>query len=338
MREDGQRGVRAATDIPCNMFVAEYESNLLTPDEARDRETRHSEEGEDMYMLEATYEGKKVIFDATYRYNSCGRFINHSKKRANLLLRNPIQVRGRLRIGFIAKRAIKAGEELFFNYNLESYSKIGLPEWFSRESGASVGRDGGVDVGGGSGVDVGGDKDGGVNVDGDGSMNVGGDGGVNVGGDGSMNVGGDGGVNVGGDGSMNVGGDGGVNVSGGGGVDVGGDGSMNVGGDGGVNVSGDGSINVGGDGGVNVSGGGGVDVGGDGSMNFDEDGSMNVGGGGGVDVGGDGGVDVAGNGDVGIPGGKGMFKVCMVPGCGVSVKRMWNHIYGSSHRAMSGQF
>ena len=103
----------------------------MTQDEAEEIEKRHETEGENLYMLQAAYEGKRVVFDATYRSNSLGRLINHSKKGANLLLRKPIEVRGKLRIGFIAKRDIQRNEELLFDYCLESYSRAELPAWYS---------------------------------------------------------------------------------------------------------------------------------------------------------------------------------------------------------------
>ena len=127
-----ERGVRTKTDIPINKFVAEYEANVLSADEAERRESRHSVEGEDIYMLEATYNSKRVVFDATYRFGSIARLINHSRRRANILLRQPIEIRGKLRIGFIAKRDIRSGEELLFDYDLASYSTSELPEWYKQ--------------------------------------------------------------------------------------------------------------------------------------------------------------------------------------------------------------
>ena len=126
-----QRGVRTKVAIPQNQFVAEYEANVLTEDEARAQEERYLKEGEDLYIIQAFYDGTKVVFDATYRTNSIGR---HSRKHANILLRKPIEVRSKLRIGFIAKRDIKANEELLFDYDLKSYCPSELPEWYLEKS------------------------------------------------------------------------------------------------------------------------------------------------------------------------------------------------------------
>ena len=110
--------------------MAEYEANVLTENEAKAQEERYLKEGEDLYITHASYDGTKVIFDATYRTNSMGRLTNHSKKHANILLRKPIEVRSKLRIGFIAKRDIKANEELLFDYDLKSYCSSELPDWY----------------------------------------------------------------------------------------------------------------------------------------------------------------------------------------------------------------
>ena len=129
-KPNGERGVKAGVDFPQNIFIAEYEGNILAPEMAEEREKRHETEKEDMYMLQACYNGKNIIFDATYRYNARARLINHSKKNANILLRKPIEIRGKLRIGFVAKRNISKGEELLYDYDLESYSRKELPSWY----------------------------------------------------------------------------------------------------------------------------------------------------------------------------------------------------------------
>ena len=77
-KDHKQRGVRTKIAIPQNKFVAEYEANVLTEDEAKAQEERYLKEGEDLYIMQASCDGTKVIFDATYQTNSMGRLINHS--------------------------------------------------------------------------------------------------------------------------------------------------------------------------------------------------------------------------------------------------------------------
>ena len=74
------------------------------------------------YCLDAQYEGTTYTFDATATINDPGRFINHGSKNVNLQLMKPIPIgegpKRRLRIGFVAKREISAGEQLFFDYGV----------------------------------------------------------------------------------------------------------------------------------------------------------------------------------------------------------------------------
>ncbi len=67
--------------------------------------------------IQATHNKKKLWFDARGRIGSLGRYINHAAKGANLLLRPPVYARGRLRIGFVAKKEIQPGEEVFWDYH-----------------------------------------------------------------------------------------------------------------------------------------------------------------------------------------------------------------------------
>ncbi len=56
------------------------------------------------------------FFDATKHFNAVGRYINHAYRGVNLLLKKPLKVRGKWRIGFVAKTWINAGVELFWDY------------------------------------------------------------------------------------------------------------------------------------------------------------------------------------------------------------------------------
>ena len=156
-REDGERGVRSKRPIHTNEFICEYEGNLLTESEAKQLEKKYMEEDDPIYMLQvrkkntteyqntcinngicstckiklllqAQYQQKVVVFDAFPRVDSVGRYINHSTK-PNINLMKPIEVRGRLRIGFVAKRHIEKGEELFWNYGFDRRNGE-FPPWY----------------------------------------------------------------------------------------------------------------------------------------------------------------------------------------------------------------
>ena len=78
------------------------------------------------YCLDAPYNGKVYTFDAAPKINHPGRYINHARHNANLLLKKPVwigtQTNGWLRIGLVAKCHILRGQELFFDYGIKDDS------------------------------------------------------------------------------------------------------------------------------------------------------------------------------------------------------------------------
>lgn len=68
------------------------------------------------YPLAFNLQTNVGYFDATNRFLSVGRLINHAARGANLLLKKPMKARGRWRIGFVAKTRITPGQELFWDY------------------------------------------------------------------------------------------------------------------------------------------------------------------------------------------------------------------------------
>ena len=79
---------------------------------------RYSSLGLGCYALDAYHEGRWYTFDATGTITDPGRYINHASRNNNLTLMKPVVIAGRLRIGFVAKRNIKAGEELYYDYGV----------------------------------------------------------------------------------------------------------------------------------------------------------------------------------------------------------------------------
>ncbi len=79
--------------------------------------------------MQANFQNKEYISDAFPRVDSIGRYINHSLH-PNLQLMKPLNVRGKLRIGFVAKCEIKPGKELFWNYGFNR-SNGELPTWYT---------------------------------------------------------------------------------------------------------------------------------------------------------------------------------------------------------------
>lgn len=125
VRETGTqrgKGLFANQNLPRNQFICEYTSAPPFPiSKRKEVEAEHAANGMGCYILEAKepISSRTYCFDATYRFNSFGRYINHAPKQyANVKPLPPMNIRGRLRVGFIATRDISCGEELFWDYNL----------------------------------------------------------------------------------------------------------------------------------------------------------------------------------------------------------------------------
>ena len=84
---------------------------------------RNASLGLGCYCLDAVFNNETYVFDATPSINDPGRCINHTRRNCNLVLQQPVKIgeppNDHLRIGFVAKRDVKAGEELFFNYGIK---------------------------------------------------------------------------------------------------------------------------------------------------------------------------------------------------------------------------
>ena len=88
---------------------------------------RNASLGLGCYCLDATYENVEYVFDATASINDPGRYINHARRNFNLFKMPPVLIgkpttttKDNLKIGFVAKKDIANGDELFFNYGLKN--------------------------------------------------------------------------------------------------------------------------------------------------------------------------------------------------------------------------
>ena len=70
------------------------------------------------YCLDVTFNGIRYVIDATDEPNHPGRYINHARQNPNLVMLQPVTLAGELHCGLVAKRLIKAGQELFFDYGI----------------------------------------------------------------------------------------------------------------------------------------------------------------------------------------------------------------------------
>lgn len=110
-------GVKTEQDIKKRDRVMVYEGELLTKEEGLKREAEYEARGDVMgYTFWFPFNNSYRCLDATNTAH-ISRFINHSKKRANLVPRLVFEEDTRIpRIVFKAKKDIPAGEELLFDY------------------------------------------------------------------------------------------------------------------------------------------------------------------------------------------------------------------------------
>ena len=110
-------GIVATARIPKGSFVCEYVGELLSPEEADEREKAYEAQGDvhSSYMYYFRSGERKHCIDATVDNGRFGRLINHSKISANLTTRKLV-INNVPRLFFIAKCDIPARAELLYPY------------------------------------------------------------------------------------------------------------------------------------------------------------------------------------------------------------------------------
>ncbi|ROV98308.1 hypothetical protein VSDG_04482 [Cytospora chrysosperma] len=109
-------GLRANVDLQPNDFVFEYIGEVINEPTFRRRMIQYDQEGiKHFYFMSLT---RTEFVDATKKGN-LGRFCNHSCN-PNCYVDKWV-VGEKLRMGIFAGRAVRAGEELVFNYNVDRY-------------------------------------------------------------------------------------------------------------------------------------------------------------------------------------------------------------------------
>ncbi|KAK0646281.1 hypothetical protein B0T16DRAFT_329989 [Cercophora newfieldiana] len=109
-------GLRANRDLQANDFVFEYIGEVINEPTFRSRMLKYDKEGiKHFYFMSLT---RSEFVDATKKGN-LGRFCNHSCN-PNCYVDKWV-VGEKLRMGIFTLRAIRAGEELVFNYNVDRY-------------------------------------------------------------------------------------------------------------------------------------------------------------------------------------------------------------------------
>lgn len=109
-------GLQAQTDLRANDFIYEYIGEVINEPTFRRRTIQYDEQGIKHFYFMSLQSG--VFVDATKKGN-LGRFCNHSCN-PNCYVDKWV-VDDKLRMGIFAKRKIRAGEELVFDYNVDRY-------------------------------------------------------------------------------------------------------------------------------------------------------------------------------------------------------------------------
>ncbi|KAJ5169172.1 Histone-lysine N-methyltransferase H3 lysine-36 specific [Penicillium canariense] len=109
-------GLRAETNLDPHQLIFEYVGEVVGEPQFRRRMRQYDEEGIKHFYFMSLNKGEFV--DATKRGN-LGRFCNHSCN-PNCYVDKWV-VGEKLRMGIFAERAVQAGEELVFNYNVDRY-------------------------------------------------------------------------------------------------------------------------------------------------------------------------------------------------------------------------
>lgn len=109
-------GLRAEVNLEAGQLIYEYVGEVVAEAAFRRRMRQYDEEGIKHFYFMSLNQGEFV--DATKRGN-LGRFCNHSCN-PNCYVDKWV-VGEKLRMGIFAERAVQAGEELVFNYNVDRY-------------------------------------------------------------------------------------------------------------------------------------------------------------------------------------------------------------------------
>ncbi|KAK9234158.1 hypothetical protein V1525DRAFT_435879 [Lipomyces kononenkoae] len=115
-------GIRALANIPQGTFIYEYIGEVIDEIRFRRRMQHYDEEGIKHFYFMMLQKGEFV--DATQK-GCLARFCNHSCN-PNCYV-DKWAVKDKLRMGIFAKRHIKAGEEITFDYNVDRYGAQAQP-------------------------------------------------------------------------------------------------------------------------------------------------------------------------------------------------------------------
>ncbi|KAH8247864.1 hypothetical protein KR038_011170 [Drosophila bunnanda] len=124
------RGVVAERAFKRNEFVVEYVGDLISINEASEREKRYAlDENAGCYMYYFKHKTQQYCIDATVDTGKLGRLINHSRN-GNLMTK-VVVIKQRPHLVLLAKDDIEPGEELTYDYGDRSKESLLHHPWLA---------------------------------------------------------------------------------------------------------------------------------------------------------------------------------------------------------------
>ena len=128
VREGGiaGRGVFAVGPIHKGQWLCEYRGLVYPLSELDQHCEEYTKNNEGVYVVESSHPvggGTRLCWDATRCLHQTGRYLNHAQQ-ANAGLTSPVFIRKKWRIGFVACKEIREGDEVVWDYGVR-----GEMEW-----------------------------------------------------------------------------------------------------------------------------------------------------------------------------------------------------------------
>ncbi|XP_046682661.1 histone-lysine N-methyltransferase PR-Set7 isoform X2 [Homalodisca vitripennis] len=130
MFEGKGRGIVAVQPFYRGQFVVEYAGELITSDEAREREQLYAQDqNTGCYMYYFKHHNVQYCVDATAESDRLGRLVNHSRN-GNLTTKTVV-IENIPHLVLIAKEDIQPGEEVTYDYGDRSKESLQYHPWLA---------------------------------------------------------------------------------------------------------------------------------------------------------------------------------------------------------------
>lgn len=125
-----ERGIFVTEFISKGQWLCEYKGIVYPHSKMQQHIDEYNKNEEGCYIITSKHPVgylTKLCWNATRHFHQIGRYINHAQN-PNALLTQPLHVRGKWRVGFLAARDINVGDEVVWDYRVrgEVWSKCRL--------------------------------------------------------------------------------------------------------------------------------------------------------------------------------------------------------------------